>query len=259
MCYDLDARPPLPPIRGAAGDSGPVTLTAEDGARVLAHAARAAKARGPGIVILPDVRGLHPFYEELALRFAEAGVHAVAIDYFARTAGDEPRGEDFDYSTHVNQTRHETLTADAAAGVAHLRSADGGAAERIYTVGFCFGGRLSSLQAAAGHGLAGVISFYGVPVGPNRVGLPEPAAVASQFECPVLAIYGGDDPAIRSEAVDAYDAALDAAGVERRTIVYPGAPHSFFDRRAEQHAEASADAWEQVLEFVNPGGVAGFS
>ncbi len=55
-------------------------------------------------MVLPDVRGLHPFYEELALRFAEAGVDAIAIDYFGRTAGVGKRGADFEYMPHVGQT-----------------------------------------------------------------------------------------------------------------------------------------------------------
>jgi len=253
MCYDTDARPPLPPIRGAAADAGELTLTSADGTPVPAFAARAERPGGPGIVILPDVRGLHPFYEELALRFAEAGVHAVAIDYFARTAGPWPRGRDFDFRPHVALTRHATLNADAGAAAAHLRSAAGGAADRIYTVGFCFGGRISSLQAAAGHGLAGVISFYGSPVGEHRAGLPAPVDEAPRFECRVLALYGGDDPGIPPEEVTAYDRALDAAGVERRTVVYPGAPHSFFDRAAAEHAAASEDAWREVLGFMGVG------
>jgi carboxymethylenebutenolidase len=250
VCYDHDARPPLPPVRGAAGDAGEVILTSTDGTRLAAYAARATAADAPGIVILPDVRGLHPFFEELALRFAEAGVHAVAIDYFSRTAGTDRRGEDFDYTPHVARTQPGTLNADVAAGIAYLRSPEGGAAARIYTIGFCFAGRLSSLQAAAGHDLAGVISFYGPPVGPSRVGLPAPADEASRFECPVLAIYGGADEGIPAEARDAYDRALDAAGVEHRTVVYPDAPHSFFDRRAADYAKASEDAWGEVLRFV---------
>ena len=250
MCYDLDARPPLPPIQGAAGDADALTLVAADGTRLNAYSARAKRAGGPGIVVMPDVRGLHPFYEELALRFAEAGVHATALDYFARTAGTDPRGEEFDFMSHVGQTRLETISLDVAASVAHLRSAEGGGAQRVYTIGFCFGGRASSLQATQGHDLAGVISFYGVPLGANRAGLPAPVDLAATFASPVLAIYGGADQAIPPEAIDAFDAALDAAGVERRTIVYPGAPHSFFDRRAEEHADASADAWHQVLEFI---------
>ena len=250
MCYDLDARPPLPPIRGAAADAGEVTLTSAGGTRVAAYGARAMDPYAPGIVILPDVRGLHPFYEELALRFAEAGVHAVAIDYFSRTAGTAHRGEGFDFMSHVARTEPATLNADVAAGVAYLRSPQGGAAERIYTIGFCFAGRLSSLQAAAGLGLAGVISFYGPPVGPSRVGLPAPADEAARFECPVLAIYGGADEGIPEGDRDAYDRALEAAGVEHRSVVYPDAPHSFFDRRADDHAQASEDAWGEVLRFV---------
>ncbi|MEX0710099.1 MAG: dienelactone hydrolase family protein [Chloroflexota bacterium] len=250
MCYDDHARPPLPPIRGGAADAGALTLTSADGTLVGAYGARAARSGGPGIVVLPDVRSLHPFFEELALRFAEAGVHAVAIDYFARTAEPWPRGPNFDFGPHVALTRHATLNADTGAAVAHLRSASGGAAERVYTVGFCFGGRISSLQAAAGHGLAGVITFYGSPVGEHRAGIPAPVDVAPQFECPVLALYGGDDPGIPPDEVAAYDRALDAAGIERRTVVYPDAPHSFFDRTAAEHASASEDAWREVLGFI---------
>jgi carboxymethylenebutenolidase len=250
VCYDLEALPPLPPIRGAAADAGEVTLTSADGTPVAAFAARAQRPDAPGIVILPDVRGLHPFFEELALRFAESGVHAVAIDYFSRTAGAARRPAGFDNAPHVARTEPATLSADAAAAIAYLRSPEGGSATRIYTIGFCMGGRLSSLQAAAGQGLAGVISFYGFPVGPNRVGLAVPADEASSFECPVLAIYGGADDGIPAEARDAYDRALEAAGVEHRTVVYPDAPHSFFDRKASEFASDSEDAWREVLGFV---------
>jgi len=250
MCYDAEARPPLPPIRGAALDSGEVALTSADGTRVAAYAARAAAPTGAGIVILPDVRGLHPFFEELALRFAEAGIDAMAIDYFSRTAGTGRRGADFDYPSHVPLTRHETLNADIAAAAAYLRSADGGSVQRLFTVGFCFGGRLSYLQAAAGIDAAGVIGFYGPPVGPNVAGLPAPADEAPRFTCPVLELWGGADRGIGTEAAQAFDQALDRAGVTHTSVTYPGAPHSFFDRHASEHADASADAWRQMLDFM---------
>jgi carboxymethylenebutenolidase len=253
MCYDLDARPPLPPIAGAAGDASALTLTSADGTRLAAYSALAGAPGGPGIVVLPDVRGLHPFFEELALRFAEAGVHATAIDYFARTADTFDRGEGFDYQAQVAQTHTETLFADVAAAVAHLRSPDGGAAARLYSVGFCFGGRLSLLQATTGLGLAGVIGFYGWPVGPHRTGLPAPADLAAEFACPVLTLWGGADQGIGPEAREAFGDALATAGVEHRSVVYPDAPHSFFDRRATEYASASEDAWRQMLDFVGAG------
>lgn len=253
MCFDTDARPPLPPIRGGALDAGPITIVSRDGTEVAAFAARAEQPSGAGIVVIPDVRGLHPYYEELAVRFAEAGVHAIAIDLYSRTAGTGRRGEGFEYEPHVGQLQADRLNDDVAAALAHLRSPAGGAPERTYTVGFCLGGRVSLLQAAAGAGLSGVIGMYPWPVGAHRSGLPAPADEAPRFGCPVLAIYGGADAGIPAEARDAFDAALDAAGIEHRTVTYPDAPHSFFDRKAADYADASADAWVQMLDFMRAG------
>ncbi len=250
MCFDHDARPPLPPVRGGAADGRDLELESADGTRFAAYAARAAQAGGAGMVVIPDVRGLHPYYEELALRLAEAGIHAVAIDLYSRTAGPGRRPEGFEYEPHVRQTRHEQIAQDVAAAIAFLRSAEGGEAAHLFTIGFCFGGRASFLQAGEGHGLAGVIGLYGWPVGSHRTGLPAPSEQAATFGCPVLAIYGGADQGIGPEAIREFDAALDASGVGHRTVVYPGAPHSFFDRRAADFADASADAWRQILGFV---------
>jgi carboxymethylenebutenolidase len=249
MCTTHDSRPPIEPISGAAIDAGPITLKGADGAEFRAFLARPEQGTGAGIVILPDVRGLHPFFEELAMRYAERGILALAIDYFGRTAGTEPRGDAFDHSPHVGQARWENLRGDISAAVAHLRAQEP-APRSMFTTGFCMGGRLSSMSATLGLGLAGVIPFYGWPVGPNRNGTPAPADVADRIECDVLAIYGEADTGIPREVRDAYDAALDKAGVGHETVVYPGAPHGFFDRRAEQFQEAATDAWDRTLKFI---------
>ncbi|HLG50456.1 MAG TPA: dienelactone hydrolase family protein [Chloroflexota bacterium] len=250
MCYDRDARPPIAPIAGGAESAGEIILTASDGARFRAYAARAAHPTGAGVVILPDIRGLHPFYEELAVRFAENGIDALAMDYFGRTAGTAPRGDDFDWQPHVAQTRAETLAADVAASAAYLRSPAGGAVRSLFTLGFCFGGAVSWIQAANQLGLAGAIGFYGRPLGPTRDGSPAPIDRVREFACPILGLFGGADPAIPASAVEAFDRALSEAGIEHEIVTYPGAPHSFFDRRQTEFAEASADAWRRVLDFI---------
>ena len=250
MCFDTDARPPLPPIQGGALDSRDLTLTSRDGTSVAAHAARADAPSGAGVVIIPDVRGLHPYYDELARRFAEAGVHAVAIDLYSRTAGTSKRGADFEYEPHVLQLQPGALNDDVAAAAAFLRTPEGGEPDRLYTIGFCIGGRISLLQAAAGLGLAGVIGLYPWPVGPRRSGLPAPADEAPRFGCPVLTLYGGTDAGIPAEAREAFARALAAAGVEHRSVTYEDAPHSFFDRKATDFADASEDAWRQILAFM---------
>jgi len=253
MCFDTDARPPLPPIRGGAVDARDLTLTSRDGTAFAAFAARAEQPSGAGIVIIPDVRGLHPYYEELVLRFAEAGVDAVALDLYARTAGGEKRGTGFEYEPHVTQLQPDAVNDDVAAAAAFLRTPEGGEPARLYTLGFCLGGRVSLLQAAGGLGLAGVIGFYPWPTGPHRSGLPAPADEAPRFGCPVLNLYGGADQGIPAAAREEFDRALDAAGVEHRSIVYEGAPHSFFDRKADDFADTSADAWRQMLDFMGIG------
>lgn len=253
MCFSADARPPLPPIRGGAVDARDLTLESRDGTAFAAYAARAQAPTGAGIVIVPDVRGLHPYYEELALHFAEAGVHAITFDYYARTAGGRKRGEDFDPQPHVLQLVPARVNEDVATATAHLRSAEAGAPERVYTIGFCLGGRISLLQAAAGLDLAGVIGFYPWPVGEHRSGLPAPADEAPRFGCPVLTIYGGGDAGIPAEARETFAHELDEAGIAHRSVTYPEAPHSFFDRKAAEFTDASTDAWEQVLDFIGVG------
>jgi carboxymethylenebutenolidase len=250
MCFDLDSRPPIAPIAGGALDSAELVLEAADGNRFQAFRARATTSNGAGIVILPDVRGLHPYYEELALRFAENGVDAVAIDYFGRTAGIGSREHGFEYMPHVSQATWPTLSADIRAAADHLRMADEGRVTALFTVGFCYGGRLAFLSSTLGLRLAGAIGFYGIPVGPGRNDIPAPVDVVDQMANPILAMFGGADAAIPPEAVAQYEEALTRAGVEHRIVVYEGAPHSFFDRKADEFAEASRAAWEETLTFI---------
>jgi carboxymethylenebutenolidase len=246
VCFDRDSLPPIPVISGAAVSHDELVLEARDGNRLAAFAATPDEPGGTGIVILPDIRGLYRFYEELALRFAERGHAAIAIDYFGRTAGVSKRGDEFEWQPHVQQTTAEGVQADTAAGVAWLREAGH---DSIFTVGFCFGGRHSWLATAAGHGLAGAIGFYGRP-GPGQDGSPGPAQRAAEFAAPILGLMGGADEGIPVEQVTAFEQALAEAGVEHDLVVYDGAPHSFFDRKQEQFADASADAWSRVLAFV---------
>jgi carboxymethylenebutenolidase len=249
VCYDLDSAPPIPSVSGAAVSHRDVVLEAADGNRLAAFAALPDEPSGVGVVVLPDVRGLYRFYEELALRFAELGHAAVAIDYFGRTAGVGKRDDDFEFWPHVEQTTQAGIQADVAAGVAYVRSPEGGGARSVFTVGFCFGGRHSWLAAASGHGLAGAVGFYGRTV-EGMDGSPGPTQRAPEMSAPVLALMGGDDQGIPVEEVNAFDEALAAAGVEHEVVVYPGAPHSFFDRKQEQFAAASEDAWSRVLDFL---------
>src|SRR5207249_1024760 len=161
MCVDNDSRPPIPPIAGGSAGSRDFRLTSADGTRFMAHAARAGQPTGAGMVVIPDVRGLHPYYKELADRLAEVGVDAVAI------------------------------------------------------------------------------GFFGWPLGLSRwPDRPKPIDAVSRYKCGVLSLFGGADQGIPQTAVDEFDAACRKAGVKHDSTVYPGAPHSFFDRKQTEFAEA---------------------
>jgi carboxymethylenebutenolidase len=250
VCFELDSVPPIPVIRGAAVSHEDLILDTRDGNRFAAFAAAPDDPTTVGVVILPDVRGLYRFYEEVALRLAERGFAAVAFDYFGRTAGVAKRDDDWDYMEHVGQTTPEGVQADVGAAVEYLRSKG---ATTIFTLGFCFGGRNSWLAAAAGHGLAGAIGFYGRP-GEGRDGTPGPSQRAGELHAPVLALQAGADQNITAEDNAAFERALADAGVEHEVVTYDGAPHSFFDRKQDEFAAASEDAWARVLSFIETHG-----
>jgi carboxymethylenebutenolidase len=246
MCHDSDSRPPAPPRTGDVAERGTLTLASADGTEFSAAYAAPAAAARTGVVILPDIRGLHPYYVALAERFAEAGLPAVAIDLFGRTAGVCPdpgtREEGFDWKTHVPRTTPEGIDADVTAAIGYLRKR-AGAGLPVIVVGFCFGGSHAWRLAAGELDLAGTAGFYGRPA---LVG-----DAASRATLPTVMLIAGDDKATPvAEQLRLADA-MRAAGADVDAVVYDGAPHSFFDRASGEWAEACADAWEHVLALAD--------
>jgi carboxymethylenebutenolidase len=254
MCHDHVSHPPIAPVAGGSADARSITLTSGDGTAFRAFRARPADSSGAGVLILPDVRGLHPFYEELAQRFAERGFDALAIDWFGRTAGTDQRDRDWEFMPHVERATWDGLQADIRAAAAGLRDDMGDDLHALFTVGFCFGGRAAFLGGTLGLDLAGVIGFYGTLGAKGRAGMPSPVELAERMGSPVLGLFGGADPGIPAEDVAAFDRALESAGVDHQLIVYPNAPHSFFDRKAAAFAEESGAAWDEVLTFIRERG-----
>jgi carboxymethylenebutenolidase len=249
MCHDADSRPPAPPRTGDVAERGILTLTSADGTDFSAAFAAPAAPAGAGIVVLPDVRGLHPYYVALAERFAEAGLPTVAIDWFGRTAGlaggpagTGTRDQDFDWKTHVPQTTPEGIDADIATALDYLR-------ERtrpdlpVVTVGFCFGGSHSWRQSGGNLDLAGCAGFYGRPA---VVG-----DAAGRAHLPTLMLVAGGDAVTPVADQEHLAEAMRAAGAEVETAVYDGAPHSFFDRAFGEWQEACADAWRRILALTD--------
>ncbi|WP_219470687.1 dienelactone hydrolase family protein [Nonomuraea rhizosphaerae] len=246
MCYDDTARPPVhtAPVTGTTSADLRLDSTA-DGAPFAAYEARPDVASGAGVVILPDVRGLHDFYKRLAVRLAEQGHPAIAIDYYGRTAEDDRRGADFPIMEHVPRLTRDQIQGDVMAAARRL---DG----PVVALGFCMGGRNAFFLSAPRFGFAGVIGFYGAPGIAGPYG-PGPTQHANELSAPILGLFGGADHGITGEMVGEFGDALTRAGVAHELVTYPGAPHGFFDAAYEEHAEACADAWKRVLAFLPDG------
>lgn len=249
MCYDDKAVPPVPPGESGVAHGEDLVLTTADGNRFAAYVARPEKPANAQIVIYPDVRGLHSFYKQLALRFAGIGVTALAIDYFGRTAGLTERNDAFEYMPHVQQLQLPTILKDTDAALAYLRTGEGTHLP-TFIVGFCLGGSLSLLSGTQDLNLTGLIAFYAglarKMAGSETTILEE----AVKVKYPVLGLFGGADQGIPVEQVTALDDTLDKAGVQHEIVIYPNAPHSFFDRRASDFAQASENAWERIRNFI---------
>jgi len=261
MCYPPSSRPPeipsdllraaagVPAISGGAGGAD-VVLTSEDGGRFRAYLTKADEGEA-GVVVAPDVRGLHPFYEELAERFASAGIHAIAFDYFGRTAGTQRRPADWAYQEHNARNTTAQVMADLTTAIGHLRGATD--ARSIYVMGFCKGGRVAFNAAAEHSGIAGTVGFYGWPTRRSDDDASAPIDSVDRMHLPLLGLFGAADKAIPESAVERFRQALAARGVRHHVHVYPGAPHSFFDRTADDWKAESEDAWRRVLGFVRTG------
>ena len=186
------------------------------------------------------------------MRFAEHGHPAVAIDYFGAHSGGRRRG------TPTSRTRStcRSRRRDAGAARHRRRRRVPALAERR---GLC---RASRPSASASEAVtAGSPRAVGTGSWPPSASTATRASgtasrarptLAGTFEAPILALMGGADAATSPPTSwPEFDAALEGAGVPHEIVTYPGAPHSFFDRRYEEFADASADAWQRTLAFID--------
>ena len=250
MCHDTNSAPPIFSEPKTAVRSRRQILTSTDQAQFAAFLATPEESTRTGVVILPDIRGLHPFYEQLALRVAEQGHSALAIDYFGRTAGTAPRDESFQHMEHILRVSRQTIDADILTGASFLRSAKGPECKTVFALGFCFGGRQAFFASAARFGFTGVIGCYGA-LGLYPNGATGPLQHVAELSAPILGLFGGADHGISDKDVAAFDAALTLNGVVHDFVIYPDAPHGFFDIKYSEHAAACADSWLRVLAFLN--------
>lgn len=218
-----------------AGDDMKVYVSVPDG-----------KGPFPAVVVIQHQGGVDEFIEEMTQRVASAGYVGAAPDLYHR---DGPDGQD-DGPTRRARLLDVNVINDVNATVDFLkehRAVDG---ERLAIVGFCMGGRVAFLMAAAQPAFKAAADYYGgnimVPWGEG----PAPFDRTAEIHCPLIGLFGEEDANPSPADMRKLDVELTRHGKMHEFYSYPGANHAFMNRRGNRyHAQADRDSWPKTLAF----------
>lgn len=224
-----------------------VELSVSDGTAMSSYIARPKGAGNhPGIMVFQEAFGVNDYIRDVANRFAEEGFTAIAPELFHRTGpGFEGSYSDFGATQqHLSKLSNEGLGSDIKAAFDWLKNDPKTDGERLFSVGFCMGGRVSFFADTVVP-LRAAVSFYG---GGIAQGLLDRAKYVNGS---ILLFWGGLDKHILPEHTRAVEDALRTAGKEFGSVTFSYADHGFFcDRRAAYNEKASKQAWPMTLEFL---------
>ena len=220
-----------------------VTYPAEDGTTLNGYLATPeGEGPFPGVIMVHEWWGLNAEIVEMADRLAEQGYVVLAPDtYRGPTTRQVPRA--IFLRVTVPEDR---VDADMQAAFDYLAGREDVSADRIGVMGFCYGGGVALRHGVRNAEIAAVINLYGDTItdSENFGTLPESGA-------PVLGIFGSADMQIPVSEVEAFDAALDGAGIPNTVTIYEDMPHAFVQPDNIDEPGAPQDAWEQIIAFLD--------
>jgi carboxymethylenebutenolidase len=216
-----------------------------------------AQPLGPGpfgaVVVIHHMPGYDREMKEHTRRLAAAGFLALLPNLHYREAPGASPDDAAAASRAAGGVPDDRLVGDVAGALARLRaitSSNG----KVGTIGYCSGGRQSFL-AACRLSLDAAVDCYGAFVAePPPEGAPvtmQPLLpLAGQLSCPLLGLFGAEDPHPSPEATALLDAELTRLGKPHEFHTYEGAGHAFFSvDRPAYRVEAALDGWRRVLAF----------
>ena len=219
-----------------------ITIDSPQGnGKINCYAARpAADGKFPGIVVVHENRGLNPYIEDVARRFAVANFLAIAPDGLTSVGGYP--GDDEKGGALFGQVDRAKMTEDFIAVARGLKSRPE-CTGKIGVVGFCFGGGIANtLAVRMGSDLNAAVAFYGAQ---------PPAAEVPKIKAPLLLHYASQDARITGNW-PAYEEALKANHVAYEGYVYEGAQHGFHNDTTPRYDEKAAKlAWQRTIDFFN--------
>jgi carboxymethylenebutenolidase len=226
-----------------------ITLDVEGAAIQALHARPAGTPLG-GLVVVPDLAGLRPLFEDICRRLATHGLAVCAVEPFSRLVNAVGPLDLETRRSRAGALYDDVVMEDLAEAADHLAAADH--VSGLGVMGFCLGGAYT-LKAAATGRFERAVAFYGMVRTPKQWtdGGHGDALETAGSACPTLAIFGEADPWVPMEDVEALRK-LWAGRPDHKVVVYRGAEHAFVHNpeAATYRPEDAADAWHRSLAFL---------
>ena len=203
----------------------------------------------PAVVVAQHASGVDKFIQDMADKLAGAGYAAVSPDLFHRITDEmvESTGK-----SKRDQLSDPEIIDDINATVGFLGGLPSIDPDRIGITGFCMGGRVTWLAAAAIPDFKAAVPYYGgnimVPWGSAT---QAPLAITSGIKCPVLFHFGEIDENPSQADMLVFDRELSTHGVPHQFYTYPGADHAFMNPANPQRYQriAAEMSWPRTLDF----------
>lgn len=240
--------------------AGKIDIPTADGKMPAYRAAPQGKKNLPTVIVVSEIFGVHEYIQDVCRRLAHLGYLAIAPELFAR------QGDPSKY-TEIPKLQAEIIGKVPDAQVqgdldatAKWAAANGGDADKLGIVGFCWGGRQVWLYAAHNPKLKAGAAFYGQLGGePSDLKPKSVLSLVNELKAPVLGAYGGKDAGIPLTDVDRMRIELakgPAPAKASRIDVYPEAPHAFHADYRPSYRKAEAEqAWTRMLDWFKQNGL----
>ncbi len=224
------------------------TVATSDGEMRCYVSVPAEAVAAPAVIVIQHAGGVDEFIRNMSDRLTEASFVAVAPDLYHR---EKPNASD-DPMTRMGRLRDQNIVADVNAAVTHATGLPEVRSERVGITGFCMGGRVTYLMAASNPKFKAGVVFYGgnimVPWGQG----PAPFDISARIGCPILGLFGEDDPNPNPADVAKIDAELTRLKVTHEFHSYPGAGHAFMSEGRPNYRESAAnDAWPRCIDWFS--------
>ena len=198
----------------------------------------------PAVVMIHENKGLNDHIKNMANLLARNGYVVLAVDLFkGEVTTDRNRSSEL---TQYIRDNPDIATANLQSAVKYLASLPNVNADKIASLGWCFGGA-QSLQLALNsqdHPLAATIIYYGRLITDN--------ATLAKIKWPVLGIFGDQDSSIPVDTVKAFESALNSNNIPNEIYIFKGVGHAFANPSGDNYAPTETkDAWDKTLSFLD--------